>query len=130
MTAGRRPICELLVRVIDKINDDPYHDAQCTKRGDVIVAMPDGWEWGRAEISDPQYTIVKLPGVSLEVGESFLGREFNTDPANPSAVLQRRAFRLDIDALQKKLGRLTDADLLKFKQRKPALDDPNVFGAD
>jgi hypothetical protein len=120
---------ELLVRVIDKVNaDDPYLDVQCTKRGDVIVAVPDGWEWGRAELADPQYRIVKLPLVPLAVGESFLGREFNTNPSAPSRMLQRRAFRLDVDALPADAATMTADELLAIKVRKPKRPDPNIVG--
>jgi hypothetical protein len=122
-------MCELLVRVIDKVNaDDPYLDAQCTKRGDVIVAVPDGWEWGRAELDDPQYSIVRVPLVPLAVGESFLGREFNTNPSAPSRMLQRRAFRLDIDALPADTATMTADDIMARKVRKPKRPDPNILG--
>jgi hypothetical protein len=121
-------MCELLVRVVDKIGDDPYHDSKCSKRGDVIVVMPDGHQWGRAELLDP-FLVLRLPLVSSAAGESFLGREHDTDPTNPSLTLQRRAFRLDLDALPSDPSAMTDADLLALKRRKPALSDPNVFEA-
>jgi hypothetical protein len=121
-------MCELLVRVIDKVNaDDPYLDAKCTKRGDVIVAAPDGWQWGSGERADPQYRILVLPKVPLAVGESFLGRELDTDPANPSRMLRRRAFRLDVDALPADTSAMTAGDLQALKVRKPVLADPNVL---
>ena len=52
---------ELLVRVHDKINEDFYLNCQCTKRGDVIVARPDGWPWGKEELANPDWRNRKPP---------------------------------------------------------------------
>ncbi len=134
-------MCEMLVRVVDKVNDDPYLDVQCTKRGDVIAIQPDGWVWGREELRNPDWRIVKVPGVSVTQAAAFLGPELNTDPANPSRMLRRRAFRLDVDALPDPKGQLGDhkrrnplhrvnldhVGLMAFKVAKPPLSDPNVF---
>lgn len=134
-------MCEMLVRVVDKINDDPYLDAKCTKRGDVITIQPDGWVWSRAELNNPDWRIIKVPGVSVAQAQEFLEPEADTDPANPSAVLQRRAHKIDLDALPDPKGQMVDAKrknplhrvnlnrdgLLAFKRTKPKLTDPNVF---
>lgn len=137
-------MCELLVRVIDKINhDDPYLDVQCTKRGDVIVIVPDGHVWGVMEQLDPQYRIVKLPGVPVDDVASLIAPEPETDPQNPNRMLQRRLFRLDLDNMdaptraylsegkraRRTMHRLNigrDA-ILALRVRKPALPDPNVL---
>src|SRR6185312_2698393 len=80
-TDGGRLMCELLVRGVDKTNHDcPYLDAQCLKRGDVVVAVEDGWQWGRAEIENLDWRIVRLPGVSLKQAQTLLGPEMNADP--------------------------------------------------
>lgn len=117
-------MCELLVRVFDKTNPDcPYHDAQCTKRGDVIAVADDGHRWGGAELTHPDWRIVKVPGVPREAATGFLAPELNDDPANPSRVLQARAFTFDLYANP------TDLDsLMAAKTRKPKLQDPNVIG--
>lgn len=124
-------MCELLVRSVSKTHpDDPYLCSKLTKRGDVIVAMPDGWGWGTAELANPEWVILKMPAVPLEFGQSFLGEEKNTDPSNPSYVLQRRAFYLDLDALLQTgdLSSLNDAQLAEYKRRKAPLEDPNILG--
>jgi hypothetical protein len=115
-------MCELLVRVVDKINDDPYLDAQCSKRGDVIVVVEDGHAWGREEIANPDWTIIKVPGVAAKDATGFVARELNYSE-QPNYMLQKRAFAFDLTQ------RPTDLQsLLAAKVRKPALDDPNILG--
>lgn len=137
-------MCELLVRVVDKTNpDDPYLDAQLTKRGDVICVQPDGWPWGTEELKNPDWRIIKLPGVNPDALAAFLSPEIDTDPTQPSKVLQRRAFKLDLDhavladaasALADgerkqatKALALTAAQIIRARVRKPARIDPNVL---
>lgn len=116
-------MCELLVRVVDKFNDDPYLDAQCSKRGDVIVVVEDGHAWGREELSNPDWTIVKVPGVSALDASAFVAREPN-ESEQPNYMLQKRAFSFDLTKQPTDLQ-----SLLAAKVRKPALEDPNILGA-
>ncbi len=137
-------MCEFLYRVSDKVNAaDPYADARCTKAGDVITVAPDRWVWGVQEQLDPQYRILKVPGVATDDVASLLEPEPETDPEHPSSVLQARMFRLDLagispqldawlanDKLSRKKSftlNLSLAALLALRVRKPALADPNVL---
>lgn len=129
-------MAELLIRVVDKSNDDPYLDVQCLKRGDVVVICEDGHEWSQAELTNPEWRILKVPGVTLVQAEAFLGPEVDEDPTQPSRVLQRRAFKVDLDdvrvakimSAEKPLTlRLSSAQLQTLKKRKPRFIDPNVF---
>lgn len=90
-------MAEILVRVRDKVNADFYLNCKCTKRGDVIEAKPDGWDWGVRERTSPNYRIIALPNVSLPDAQAMLAPEVDTDLNNPSRTLQRRAFRFDLD---------------------------------
>ncbi len=135
---------EVLIRVVDKVNADPYLDAQCLKRGDVVAIMPDGHAWGNEELRNPEWRILKMPNVPFDTVKAFLGPELNTDPANPSRVLQRRAFRLDWASLPaatrnwfaddsratpaRNAASMTAAQLLALKVAKAPLQDPNVIG--
>lgn len=138
-------MCEVLLRVVDKVSDDPYRDAKLTKRGDVITVQPDGWNWGAQELADPNWRILKLPNVPQATAEGFLGPEVDTDPANPSLVLQRRAFRFNVDSTAIPAGVLawlndatraeptrtinfTAAQFVAFKQAKARRQDPAVIG--
>lgn len=91
-------MAEILLRVRDKTNPtDPYKDCKLTKRGDVICVQNDGWTWGVGELLEPFWRIVKLSSASAQQFEDMLGPELPTD-ATPSRMLQRRAFKYDLDA--------------------------------
>lgn len=119
-------MAELLVRRVDKINtDSPYLDAQCTKRGFVIAVCPDGWPWGGDERGDSAWVILKVPDMSESEAGMFLAPERDDDPGQPSRVLQRRAFKLDLDALPEAPSA---EDLRKAKTPVSPLSDPVIFG--
>jgi hypothetical protein len=119
---------ELLVRIVDKINPDFYLNTKCTKRGDVIVVRPDGWAWGSEELTNPQWTILRLPNVPLTEAEALLGPEKNADPSHPSHTLQRRTSHLDLDHLPANLDTLPLQTFQALKLRKQPVVDPAVFG--
>lgn len=137
-------MCELLVRVVDKVSNDPYLDAKLTKRGDVVCVQPDGWVWGKEEQLNPDWRIFRVPGVKRIDALGFEAPELDTDPAQPSRTLQKRAFYLDIDdpvladafagwlddarrSVPMRRFDLTIEQLLQLKKAKPPIDDPNVF---
>lgn len=132
-------MCELLVRVVDKVNDDPYLDAQCLKRGDVVVVCEDGWPWSAEEQKNPHWRIVRMPGIPAEKALAFLGPELPESPEDQSRVLRRRAFKFDVDALPEKFVAddkrdehavdlaVTERDLSALKLAKARAVDPNVL---
>lgn len=135
-------MCEILVRVVDKTNPDPYLDVGCTKRGDVIAVVEDGWGWGAEELRNPEWRIVKLPNVPAAMAQNFLAGEVDTDPARPSRMLRKRAIHLDLasfpkaaqtwlaDATRAEPARsvtITPAQFGKLKIVKTKVADPNVL---
>ena len=90
-------MAELLVRSTDSINDDFYLNTKCTKRGDVIVACPDGWNWGTLELTHSFWRIVLAPAMTLAQAQSFLDGEKDIDPLHPSKTLQIRAVKFNLD---------------------------------
>ena len=136
-------MAELLLRVNDKIGSTPALDARCTKRGDVIVVMPDGHVWGEREKDSPDWRIVKLPNVSVLQASAWLGEEPNTGPVtNP--MRRRRLWHLDLTQLPVIAAWLADdsrqeptitlpltftALQAMFRKLAP-LDNPNVIGDD
>ena len=135
-------MAEFLIRVIDKINTDPYLDCKCLKAGDVIAVQPGGWAWGSSELSTPAWRIILAPGITVSQATAFLGPELPVDPLHPSRMLQRRAFVLDLSKLPAlwllwladntraqptKLFSGTAAQVLALKTVKPPRSDPNVI---
>ena len=91
-------MAEFLVRVVDKVNPDSvYLDAKCLKRGDVVCVCEDGWKWSDLERKNPEWHIIQVPGMSVIEGSQFLAEE----PGDPQVnqMLQRRQFKIDVDAL-------------------------------
>lgn len=86
-------MAEMLVRIVDKINPDPKLDLLCRKRGDVVCIMPDGHGWSEAEITNPEWTIVKFPGVSRDKLDHFIHVDRNQD----GKLIRRCANSFDID---------------------------------
>lgn len=139
-------MAELLVRVRDKINSDFYLNCQCTKRGDVIVVQADGWAWGKEELSNPDWRIIKIPSITVSEALAYTAPELDVDLKNPSKTLQRRAFRIDIDNVAIPAGikaylldntRATSsmtlgisvAAIRALKTAKAPVQDPAVFGS-
>lgn len=89
-------MCEILVRVVSKSNpSDPHRDIRLTKRGDVIVVAPDGWAWSPAEKTNPDWRIVKLPNVGVNVASAYTSDYPGDDLTMP--YRPRRAKFLDVD---------------------------------
>ena len=64
-------MAEFLVKAVDAIHPDPAKDARgCFKTGDVVVAAPDGHQWGAAERL-PRFVVIKIPGLALEDVRQF-----------------------------------------------------------
>lgn len=138
-------MCEMLVRLVDKINrEDPHLDAKCLKRGDVVVICEDGWPWSNRELKNPAWRVLYFPYLSVEKAQAFLGPEIDEGPKNPSKVLRRRAFKIDLDSallptevkqamqdgarVKTRIAvQLSELDALALKVGKPRLEDPSVF---
>lgn len=137
-------MAELLVRVVDKSLPDPYANTKLTKRGDVIVIQPDRWAWGSSEQKHPDWRIIRVPGVAVVAVQAFLAPEPEVDPGAQSLMLQRRAFRLDIESpiladafagwfedaqrlVTMRRFDITLAQLLELKIVRPPIPDPNVL---
>ncbi len=136
-------MCELLVWVHDREDGgNPDHDAVKYRRGDVIVAMPDGHPWTETEKRHPSWIVLKVPGMSLVEGESLT----HPEPEEVGRRLFHQClFNLDLDHLEAHpviksiMARaqacvnlpveIVDADHLRtIKRRKPPAADPRIIG--
>lgn len=87
-------MCEIALVVVDKTNTDSiYLDCKCYKSGDIIEVMADGWPWGNVDLTNPNWRIIKFPGVDVSQMSQFLSWQLPADPLNPSKTLLRRALR-------------------------------------
>jgi hypothetical protein len=137
-------MCEILFRVHDKINDDPYLNVRCLKRGDAVAICADGWAWSANELTAPYWRIVALPNVTEQQAASFLAPELDADPQNPSRMLQRRSFKLDLSnitipraikdwftddtrALGIRTISMDPSQFLALRVQKTPVPDPNIL---
>lgn len=88
-------MCEILLRVVDKTNVNLDLSANLLKRGDVVVVREDGWAWGKEELRNPDWRIIKIPGVAALFAEPFLGPELASEPTDATR-LRKRAFSFDM----------------------------------
>lgn len=124
-------MCELLVWVMDKEPaGDPVTDLHRPRRGDVIVACPDGHPWSQAERTHPRWVIIKVPGMTLAEGEALTHME----PGDGvSRFRHARPFHLDPSILPKAAActesiTIDPPALRAAKRRKPPLADPDIVG--
>lgn len=97
VSMGKSYGAELLVKAIDATHRNTVKDkAGCYKRGDPVVAMKDGHEWGKEERL-PKFFVIKLPGISVKDAGKYIESDWDyTDPDNPVLVI-RRKYRIKID---------------------------------
>lgn len=58
---------EFLIRIRDRGGVDPPKGFGDSKAGDVIAACPDSWAWTVAELTSPDWRIVRAPLTQVEV---------------------------------------------------------------
>lgn len=90
-------MCEALIRVANKStkDTDPRH-AHRSQRGDVIVVMPDGHVWTRIELTNPEWRVVRFPGLPPEA----LGDLVQPVYDRGGKLIQRRARGIDLDSIK------------------------------
>ena len=115
-------MAEILVKAIDAHHPDPTVDlAGCYKRGDPVVIMPDGHQWGSEE-GPPTFYIVKLPGVDpadlqmyneshMEEEPERLDPEGNPMPRMMRSVI-RRKYNLDLNTIELEANNEANLDIL------------------
>jgi hypothetical protein len=87
-------MCELLVRVVDKVPGDDFRSAMFTKAGDVIYVAEDQHVWGTEEIANPEWRIIRMPGVSA-ASMSDMMRE-HENPRRKGHTLAKRRVTFDL----------------------------------
>lgn len=142
-------MAEILVFTKDIIGDDVYKNAKLPKRGFVIDVEPDGWPWGKEELSNAKLRILKFPGVDPSLFQSFMMPEMPTQPNinwyDISNTLQMRQYKLDIDhpslsptirslvaddtrSVQSSVADFDVTKALTLRKLNPPIPDPAVLG--
>lgn len=125
-------MAELLVRVVDKTHSDVFCNQTHTKRGDVIVACPDDWKWGKEELTNPEWIILIVPGLSDREAQAITTAEIGDRRHNP--MLHARAHYLDLTKLSDKFDiqgirviTITVEAFRAAKTRKLPVENPFVI---
>jgi len=119
-------MAELLVRVIDKVNeDDPALNLLCLKRGDVVTVQEDGWLWSGKELAGNPWTVIRFPGASVDASLPYLVSLYRSDdPEHDQGMVLPRASYFDLDSALVVAGQSTvtitggDAVMLSYKVDK------------
>lgn len=85
-------MAEILIRVRDKEGHNPLLPGE----HEVVVVCPDGWGWSHLELSNPDWRVVLLPGMSVSEARRWESPE-NVDPE--VFVRRRRHFKLTPEQL-------------------------------
>lgn len=137
-------MCVIVFFVKDRTNPNPFIDAKCYKRGDVIEVLPDGWQFSPAELSNPEWRILSLPNVTVAQASHLMSGEVDADPLKPSRMLQRRGVKFDLDDVALPAAvktwllddrrttpiasrAFTAAQFLAFVKQRPRRADPAVL---
>lgn len=135
---------ELLIRIVDKPRSgDAALDSKRTTAGDVIVAMPDGHIWGREEVRNPDWRIIRVTGMGRTEAEALTAPELS-ESFSPNRLLRKRQIKIDVEQLDILAGGELLADrtatpkgvdcvvtlgmLHACRSLKPKLTDPRIIG--
>lgn len=119
-------MCEILLRVADKVpRDDPRHHLFLGS-GDVVVICPDGHSWSEIERTNPEWRILYLPLVTESEASALLSAR----RPEPGLLGRRRAFGIDVGKLPDDVSGWTWVDLWQAKESRPSEPDLRFLGGD
>jgi hypothetical protein len=99
-------MAELLLKARNAQHADPDIDRHgCYKRGDIVVVMPDGHQWGTKE-GLPNFVKIKIPGLNHETVRELIDEQREDDAGNPlfdddgqPILFRRRRWRVLVDSI-------------------------------
>lgn len=131
-------MAEFLVMTNPFKNSDPYLDVGLVKRGGVITWQADGWAWSQTELTNPNWRIIRVTGISDAEANAMLTSEPG-DATNRMLQIRAFAMNLDLGSLPKAvtdfikddsrstpIGVVTLAQVRAIKQQNPPVADPNA----
>jgi hypothetical protein len=117
-------MAELLVRIVDRGNT-PLH----AKAGEVVTAQRDGWQWTATERSNPEWVILRLPGMDPArfadmVMPAPVDSGVTKDATFDAAHAEFRALVARAAAAPQRLLALTDDECARLLKLKRATQNP------
>lgn len=119
-------MAEFLVKARDPIDlpKDEESRERCYRRGDIVVVMKDGHEWGKEERL-PKFVVVKIPGLDVAKAK-HLTDPYYTDTGlvdlNGEAILKltaRRKWKVLVDTVPTAISKeLTDKGIVEVSWDK------------
>jgi hypothetical protein len=91
-------MAEFLVKARNAIHVNPDKDARSSyKRGDIVVVMPDGHQWGTLETL-PEFVVVKVTGLDHERAQQLIEPEVEINPETGERIpVRRRRWNIKVD---------------------------------
>lgn len=110
-------MAELLIKARDANHADAEKDRRgCYKRGDVVLVVEDGHEWGRKE-GPPNFVILRIPLAARALAERLADEDDEDDVGAPAVdekgerrVHRRRRWRVNLEALPAAVRAALQAD--------------------
>lgn len=115
-------MCEIVVVAVGDASRERYQE------GDVIECLPDGSNWGKLVVSNPNWKIIKFPGVSTDAFRGMLTNGLT----KLGAVDTKRAVTFDYKAAQLQMSSKTllTSDIQALTLTKTAVDLANTLGGE
>jgi hypothetical protein len=123
-------VAELLIKAQEPWNnDDPKAPTTRTRKGDVIVVRPDGWEWGKEECL-PRFIVVKTKETYEEAKKyeesltKTVEKEVDSKMVEEQELVAVRKYNIDVSAVDavadevKNFEEITAVDLKAEIQEK------------
>ena len=135
---------EMLIRIVDKPKSgDAALDSKRTTAGDVIAVKPDGHVWGKEEVRNPEWRIIRVPGMRQAEADALVSPEL-PESFTSNRMLRKRQAVLDVAQLDALLGgqllaertatprgadaNITRSQLVACRSLKGRLTDPRFIG--
>lgn len=126
---------ELLIRIVDKVSNDPDKNKQLTKAGDVITFKPDGSSWGLMELKNPEWRIIQVD-ITKEEAEALVAPELPPD-LDKDYILRKRQMKIDLESLdglsggqvlrEKRITAIEDAEVAFINKRVDVYSKDNTI---
>lgn len=88
-------MAEALIKAVDFVHPDPDIDRRgAHKRGDIIVVMPDGHQWGGAERDISKFAIVSVPDEWLNSDKTAPMQENKVERQSPALRRLKKLSKL------------------------------------